>query len=51
MGFKLTCKDSHRLISECLDRELSLMERTLVARINAESGRAPVRRIRWELLR
>ena len=31
--------------------ELSLMERTLVARINAESSRAPVRRIRWELLR
>jgi len=28
MGFKLTCKDAHRLISEGLDRELSLMERT-----------------------
>lgn len=31
--------------------ELSLMERTLVAQINAEAGRTPVRRIRWELLR
>lgn len=28
MGFKLTCKESHRLISEAMDRELSLMERT-----------------------
>ena len=31
--------------------ELSLMERTLLARINARAGREPVRRIRWELLR
>lgn len=28
MGFKLTCKDVHRLTSEGLDRELSLIERT-----------------------
>lgn len=28
MAFKLTCKEAHRLISEALDRELSLMERT-----------------------
>lgn len=28
MGFKLTCKDAHRLTSESLDRDLSLMERT-----------------------
>ena len=28
MGFKLTCKDVHRLTSEGLDRELSLVERT-----------------------
>ncbi|HEY4658693.1 MAG TPA: DUF721 domain-containing protein [Gemmatimonadaceae bacterium] len=31
--------------------ELSLMERTLLARINAREGREPIRRIRWELLR
>ena len=33
--------------------ELSLMERSLVARVNAASDavRAPVRKIRWELLR
>ena len=31
--------------------ELSLMERTLLAKINATEGREPVRRIRWELLR
>ncbi|MBS0309377.1 MAG: zf-HC2 domain-containing protein [Proteobacteria bacterium] len=28
MRFKLTCKDVHRLTSEGLDRELSLIERT-----------------------
>lgn len=28
MGFKLTCKEAHRLTSEALDRDLSLMERT-----------------------
>lgn len=31
--------------------ELSLMERTLVSRINAADGRVPVKRIRWELQR
>ncbi len=31
--------------------ELSLMERSLVAKLNAGATRAPVRRIRWELLR
>lgn len=31
--------------------ELSLLERTLVARINAGDERAKVKRIRWELLR
>jgi predicted nucleic acid-binding Zn ribbon protein len=31
--------------------ELSLLERTLVARINAGDERAKVRKIRWELLR
>jgi predicted nucleic acid-binding Zn ribbon protein len=31
--------------------ELSMMERTLLARINAREGRDPIRRIRWELLR
>ena len=31
--------------------ELSLMERTLLAKINAREGREPIRRIRWELLR
>ncbi len=31
--------------------ELSLMERSLVAKINAGSPRAPVKKIRWELLR
>jgi predicted nucleic acid-binding Zn ribbon protein len=32
-------------------QELSMMERTLVARINAHPGPAAVKRIRWELLR
>jgi predicted anti-sigma-YlaC factor YlaD len=27
MGFKATCKEVHRLTSEGMDRELSLMER------------------------
>ncbi|MEX2180948.1 MAG: DUF721 domain-containing protein [Gemmatimonadaceae bacterium] len=31
--------------------ELSLMERSLVAKVNAGATHAPVRRIRWELLR
>lgn len=31
--------------------ELALMERSLLARVNAEEARAKVRRIRWELLR
>ena len=31
--------------------ELSLLERTLVARINAGDERAKVKKIRWELLR
>jgi predicted nucleic acid-binding Zn ribbon protein len=31
--------------------ELSMMERTLLAKINAREGREPIRRIRWELLR
>jgi len=31
--------------------ELSMMEQTLLARINAKAGRDPIRRIRWELLR
>lgn len=31
--------------------ELSLLERTLVTRINAGEERAKVRKIRWELLR
>ena len=31
--------------------ELSMMERSLVARINSKEGREPIRRIRWELLR
>jgi len=31
--------------------ELSLMERSLVAKINAAATKAPVRKIRWELLR
>jgi predicted nucleic acid-binding Zn ribbon protein len=31
--------------------ELSMMERTLLARINAREGREPIKRIRWELLR
>lgn len=30
--------------------ELSLMERTLVARVNAGSETAPIRRIRWTLM-
>lgn len=32
-------------------QELSLMERNLVAKLNAASGTETVRRIRWELLR
>ena len=28
MGFRLNCKDVHRLTSEGMDRELSLLERT-----------------------
>lgn len=32
-------------------QELSMRERELLARINATPGRAPIRRIRWELLR
>jgi predicted nucleic acid-binding Zn ribbon protein len=31
--------------------ELALMERSLLAKINARSGRLPIRRIRWELIR
>jgi len=31
--------------------ELSLMERSLVARINEANKQAPVKKIRWELLR
>lgn len=31
--------------------ELSLMERSLVSKINSQSARTPVKRIRWELLR
>lgn len=31
--------------------ELSMMERALLAKINATEGRDPIRRIRWELLR
>ena len=31
--------------------ELSLMERSLVTRINAAASKNPVRRIRWELQR
>lgn len=31
--------------------ELTMMERTLLSRINAREGREPIRRIRWELLR
>ena len=32
-------------------QELSLMERSLLAKINAVPGRQPIVRIRWELLR
>ncbi len=32
-------------------QELSMMERSLLAKINAREGRHPIRRIRWELLR
>lgn len=28
MAFMLTCKEAHRITSESLDRELTLMERT-----------------------
>ena len=31
--------------------ELSMMERALVEKLNTEATHAPVRRIRWELLR
>lgn len=31
--------------------ELSMMERTLLGKINIVQGRAPIARIRWELLR
>jgi predicted nucleic acid-binding Zn ribbon protein len=31
--------------------ELSMMERSLLAKINARAGRDPIRKIRWELLR
>ena len=31
--------------------ELSLMDRALLAKINAHEGRDPIKRIRWELLR
>ena len=31
--------------------ELSMMERSLLAKINARAGRNPIRKIRWELLR
>lgn len=30
MGFKPTCKEVHRLASEGMDRELSMLERTRV---------------------
>ena len=32
-------------------QELSMMDRQLLAKINAREGRFPIRRIRWELLR
>jgi predicted nucleic acid-binding Zn ribbon protein len=32
-------------------QELSMRERELLARINAKPERAPIKRIRWELLR
>lgn len=32
-------------------QELSMMDRALLAKINARQGRFPIRRIRWELLR
>lgn len=32
-------------------QELSLLERQLLAKVNAEASRAKVKRIRWELLR
>ena len=31
--------------------ELSMMDRTLLAKINVHPGREPIKRIRWELLR
>ena len=31
--------------------ELSMMEHSLLAKINVRAGRDPIRRIRWELLR
>jgi predicted nucleic acid-binding Zn ribbon protein len=31
--------------------ELSMMERSLLAKINARTGRDPIKKIRWELLR
>ncbi len=32
-------------------QELTMMERSLIERVNSGSGKARVRRIRWELLR
>lgn len=32
-------------------QELSLMERSLLAKLGAGEGRAPVKKIRWELMR
>jgi len=32
-------------------QELSMMERTLIAKVNKSAGRDAVRKIRWELLR
>ena len=31
--------------------ELSMLERSLLAKINARAGREPIKKIRWELLR
>ncbi len=31
--------------------ELSMMERSLLAKINARAGRDPIKKIRWQLLR
>jgi predicted nucleic acid-binding Zn ribbon protein len=32
-------------------QELSMMERTLLAKINVVAGREPIKKIRWELQR